>query len=216
MRSKTKERPEAQAVVRQQVIDTAVNAGLTVCKFLIGTATHCTALVADGFKDLAGAARSGLRLGLRRLHTDLREHRERPAAARRLEQTVSTAVFLAILYMGLQSVVGAVRDMLEQHDTNYTPALFIVTVVSIVVKGRMAYHKRKLGRQLGDHFMVESGLWAALDSAAAAAILATAIIDRTLHVDIDPWVALGVAALTVIFGILTLGRRLRERKDAGS
>ena len=198
------------ANVRELAGGMAVNAVLTVCKFSIGAVTHCAALTADGFKDLADAVRSGLKLGLRRLHRSGR----RPGRSGRVQEIAALAVFLAISCMGAAALVGSVRDALNQHDTSYTPALFIITTASVVIKAYMAYHKCRLGHAERNERLIHDGRWAAVDSLAAAMILAAGVIDHILHVDIDPWVGAGIGILTVLFGLLAVWRRHRPSDPA--
>lgn len=120
---------ESRAAIagRELMAGIAINVVLTVCKFVIGTATHCAALTADGFKDLADIARAGLKLELQRLRRNVREHRERSAAATKTMELLCIIVFAAIAYVGIHSLIGSVADAIDTHDTRYTPALFIIS-----------------------------------------------------------------------------------------
>lgn len=189
-----------------------LNIALTVCKFLIGSSTHCSALTADGFKDLADAARTGLKLGLKRLRTDVKDRTEPLTAAVGLEKLLIFAVFVLIVIMGVQSLAGIWRDILDQHETNYTPALFIITSLSAALKGYIAYHRRRLGRRRHDEGMIREGWWAAVDSTVSGLILLAAILDKTLHVDIDPWIGFVIACLIIAFAIGTIRHQLKLRQ----
>ncbi|MBD5559429.1 MAG: cation transporter [Clostridia bacterium] len=208
------------AVVRQNMNAKAlatgivVNGVLTVFKFVIGTDTHCAALVADGFHDLSEVARAVLQAGLRLLSKDMKREHERPQQIVRTEKIISVIVFLAVAYMGLHSGVHSLRDLLEQHDTTYTPALLTITILSIAVKSYMAYHRRRLGLTLNDKELISESLRSVLDCVMNTAILIAALIDHTAHVDIDPWVGLGIGIFIVCRAIVSVVRVRRQRKLA--
>lgn len=198
--------PEVRALITGMLL----NIGLTIGKFVIGATTHCAALAADGYKDLAGATRSGLKLWLKHMRTDVQEHKESKRAAVRIESVVSLIVFLLIVYMGLASLVGSIKDVLDQHDTQYTPALFIITAASVVLKACMAHHKRTLGRKLHDTALLREAGRAAVDSVAAGMILGAAVLDSAFHVDVDPWIGCGIAVLIVAAGVRSAFREKRK------
>lgn len=206
----------ADAHRRDLVIGMAVNAGLTICKFVIGAGTHCAALVADGFKDLSDAVHSGLSLELRHLRRNVSRHREQRSAAVRFERILAFVVLLIVAGMGLQSLIGSVRDLLDQHDTHYTPALFVLSASSAAIKAYMASHRRRLGMQLHDAALVRAGRQAAVDSAVSGAILVAAVLDHVLHVDVDPWVGFGIGVLILVFAAQTWLHSRKLHQSAGT
>lgn len=211
---------EAEAAAPSEVhallLGMALNVVLAVLKFVTGTATHSAALLADGYKDLSEAVRTVLKLMLKHMRRDIREHKEQKAAGQRAERILSVVVLLFVACIGVRSVVGSVRDALEDHDTNYTMVLVIITAASVAVKAFLARYKRRLGIRIHNDGLIEDSYDAAVDTVIATVILVGALIDHAFDVDIDPWVGLGIGSIIIIHAVRLLLRHRKNRVSASA
>lgn len=211
----TEARENAPAETRAIIIGLVVNAVLTVCKFIVGIATHSAALYADGLKDLSEAVKSVLTIVTKRISADVRTHRERPAAAKHLEEVLGLVAAAVVIYLGIHSVISSFRDVMDEHATNYTPALIIISAASVALKAYMSRSELRLGRQLNSDALIERGYTAMSDSVIAGVILGGALIDHTLHVDIDPWVGFVIGGLILYHAVRSVLRRRNGASVAG-
>ena len=181
------------------ILGIAANALLFGGKLAIGTLSGSVAITADALNNLSDAASSAVTfLAFRLAEKPADEHH--PYGHARYEYLSALAVAMMILLIGFELAKSSVEKILSPTEVRFSWALVAVLVMSIAVKLVLWRINTHLGKAIGSEALLAAGADSRNDCLATGAVLASAVISRLFHVNIDGFAGLGVAVFILLSG----------------
>lgn len=177
----------------------ALNLLLFAGKLLAGIVTGAISVTADAFNNLSDAAGSVVTLAGFRMAGQRADERH-PFGHGRIEYLAGLAVSMLILLVGLELARSSVGKILRPEETALTLPAAAVLAASILVKLGMGRFNAALSRRIDSAALKAAALDAQTDALATSAVLAGLAASRLLHVQLDGWLGLGVAAFILRTG----------------
>jgi hypothetical protein len=137
-------------------------------------------------------------------------------AERRAQRAVASSFWLLAPYIAME----AIRDLAAHHPASATPLGIALTTSSLVIMPVLGMTKRRLGERLGSGATAGEGTQNLMCATQAAGVLLALVVVAVWPGGwpIDPIIALGIAAWSVLGGKPVLARRrlLLTRRDRGA
>jgi cation diffusion facilitator family transporter len=176
---------------------------LFCAKLIVGLLSHSVSVMADALNNLMDASSSIVTLiGFRLSEKPADKHH--PFGHARIEYLSGMAVAVLILLVGFELGKSSVEKLLEPQPTLFGAALVIVMLLSVGIKLWMAAFNRQVGRHIGSATLTAAAADSRNDVVATLAVLAASVVGHLLHVDLDGWVGLAVAAFILYSGFVAL------------
>lgn len=163
-----------------------LNLCLFVGKFITGAVSNSIAITADAFNNLSDAGSSIITLiGFKMAGQKPDPHH--PFGHGRIEYISGLLVSVIILLMGVELLKSSVSKILHPEMPDFSPAVIVVLLASILVKSYMFLYNRKLGRKLDSAAMAATATDSLSDTIATSAVLAATLIGHYANLAIDGW-----------------------------
>ena len=175
------------------------NSLLFALKLAVGLLTGAVSIVADAVNNLSDMASSVVTLlgfHLARRPAD----EEHPYGHARYEYLAGLAVAVLILFIGLETAKGAVSKIIHPEATTVTTLSCVLLLGAIGVKWWMSRFFGHLGRLIDSTPLTGTAADSRNDIVATAAVLAGCLVEGLLHVNVDGFVGLAVAAFILWSG----------------
>ncbi len=182
------------------VVGIICNAILFAAKLLIGTLSGSVSITADAINNLSDASSSLVTLIGFKLASKPAD-KKHPYGYSRIEYFSGLAVSLLILVIGIELVKSSVTKILHPEPVEFSAALVIVLVLSILVKLWMMSFNNKLGRHINSSALTATAADSRNDVISTAAVLAACIIAKVFSINIDGYIGLLVALFILWSGI---------------
>ena len=176
-----------------------LNTLLCLGKLGAGLLTGSIAVVADGLNNLSDAASSVITLIGFRLAGQAADE-EHPFGHGRIEYLSGLLVAMAILLMGFELGKSSLEKLLHPEQLSFSWLAIAILAVSIGMKIWMFHFNRVLGEAISSQAMKATAADSLSDAAATAVVLAAALVDHFLDLQVD-----GLAGLLVAAFILKTG-----------
>lgn len=155
-------------------------------KFLAGTLSNSIAITADAFNNLSDAGSSIITLiGFKMAGQKPDPHH--PFGHGRIEYLSGFLISIIILLMGLELVESSFGKILHPEDPVFSPLVFCILSVSILVKFYMFLYNRRLGKKLDSSAMLATSTDSLSDTMATTAVLMSSLTVRFTGLAIDGW-----------------------------
>ena len=177
----------------------AVNLLLTVLKLAVGALTGSVAVMADGANNLSDAAGSIVSLVTIRL-AQKPVDREHPFGHGRLEYLGALGVGVLILLMGLELLLSSIRSIVHPAALAFSWALFIILIVSILMKLLLFRFYDALGRLIDASALRAAAKDSLSDVLATSAVAASMLVVQFVGWPVDGWMGMLVALLVLRAG----------------
>jgi cation diffusion facilitator family transporter len=177
-----------------------LNLLLVAAKIVIGLLAGSLALIADGLNNLMDASGSIITLAGFKIAAK-KADKEHPFGHGRYEYISGFVVAILVLAVGIEIGENGIKRILNPEPTHFGPALFIVLVLSILLKLWMAGFYQGLGRRIGSTALKAVSADCRNDTLATGAVLISSIVSRFMEINLDGWTGLGVAAFIIYNGI---------------
>lgn len=169
---------------------------LFISKLLIGLISKSVSITADAINNLADASSSIVTiLGFKLSQKPADE--EHPYGHARLEYLSGLAVAALIMVIGYQLASSSVDKIIHPEEVEFSAALVIVLILSILVKLWMAYFNFCIGRKINSKTLIATAADSRNDVISTTAVLISAIAAYSLNVNLD-----GIMGLLVAIFIL--------------
>jgi len=176
------------------------NIFLCVSKLIIGTISNSVSITADAVNNLSDAAGSIVTLiGFSLANKPADD--EHPYGHQRIEYFSGLVVAMLILVIGYELAKSSVIKILHPEPVEFSIAIVIVLLLSIVVKLWMAWYYNKLGKQIGSQTLIANAADSRNDVITTSAVLIAAIVGELTGLMIDGYIGLLVALFIIISGI---------------
>lgn len=204
-------------IVRVGVINTAGNVVLAVLKGIVGLASHSIAITLDAVNSLVDGMSSVIAIVGTKL-AGRQADREHPFGYGRLEYLTSIVIAAVIIATGVSSLVESVRAILHPAIPNYSLATLIIVGIAALIKGVLGRYLTVEGKRLESGSLRGAGTDSLMDMCVSLATLVAAILYILFGIDIQSYLAAGIAILICRCGILllmeTVSMLLGKRVDA--
>ena len=176
-----------------------LNLVLFLGKITIGFLSGAISIVADALNNLSDAASSlvsviGFKLSN---HAPDLEH---PFGHGRIEYLSGLIVSAVIVVMGGNLVIESFGRILHPEDTEFSAALVIVLVLSILVKVYMAVYNRKIGKKIDSQPLLATSTDSLSDTLATLTVLVCLVISHFFDVNLDGYAGVLVGVFILFVG----------------
>ena len=166
------------------VVGIFLNLLLFIGKFLAGVLSNSIAITADAFNNLSDAGSSVMTLIGFRLASQ-KPDLKHPFGHGRMEYLAGLGVSALILSMGVELLQTSVGKIIHPTDTEFSPLIGGILIVSILVKCYMAYYNRNVGRKIGSATIEATATDSLSDCVATGVVLLSGIIGHFTNLRID-------------------------------
>lgn len=176
---------------------------LFLLKVTAGTLSGSVAITADGFNNLADScscilAVLGFRLGAKKPSQSF------PMGYGRLEYLSGLLISAVILFIGMRMVLSSIGKILDPEPIDGCPAVIVILIISILVKGYMYRYNSRIGRMIQSSGMRAAALDSLCDCIATLAILTAILIERFTGFNADGYTGILVALCILYAGITSV------------
>lgn len=176
-----------------------LNVLLFLIKLLAGKLAGSIAITADAFNNLSDAASSvvtlfGFKMAGQKPDSD------HPFGHGRIEYISGFIVSMLILFMAFELAQSSVDKILHPGAVEAGPAVFVILIVSILVKFYMFLYNRSTAIKIDSAAMMATAKDSISDSISTAVVLLTMVLSLVADIHIDGWCGLLVAAFVFYAG----------------
>lgn len=168
------------------VVGILLNILLFAGKFLAGTLSNSIAITADAFNNLSDAGSSFVTLVGFKL-AGAKPDPEHPFGHGRIEYISGLVVAAAILLMAYELIRDSIGKILHPEDTEFSPLVLVILVVSILIKLYMSYYNSSIGKRIDSAAMRATALDSLSDTCATTVVLIAALVGHYTGLHIDGW-----------------------------
>lgn len=163
-----------------------LNLCLFTGKFIAGLISHSIAITADAFNNLSDAGSSiitliGFKMAGQKPDSD------HPFGHGRIEYISGLFVSVLILFMGVELLKSSVSKIITPTELDFSPAVLLILLASIFVKGYMFSYNRSVGRKINSQAMLATATDSFSDMLATTVVLISTIISHYSGISIDGW-----------------------------
>lgn len=169
-------------------------------KLLAGLLSGAVSVVADALNNLSDAASSivtllGFQLARRPADQD------HPYGHARYEYISGLVIAALILVIGVELGERSIGKILHPTPVDVSGITLVILVFSVALKLWMSGFFRNLGKKISSGALLAAAVDSRNDVIATAAVLAGAAVERLLHIRVDGYIGLGVAAFILYSGV---------------
>ena len=152
------------------IIGIAVNIILVIIKLIAGLLSSSVSIMADAFNNLSDATSSIVTLVGFRL-SELPPDSEHPYGHARFEYLSGLVVAMLILVIGFEMVLGSVKKIINPQETQATPLIFGILVLSVFIKAGLCIYYKKKGKEIASSVLLASSADSKNDVITTTAVL---------------------------------------------
>ena len=167
------------------------NVILCMAKGAIGLISGSVSIIADALNNLSDASSNIVSILGFKLASKPADP-EHPYGHGRYEYLSGLVVAVLVLLIGVELIKSSVEKMLNPSTVDFSPALVVVMVLSIIVKFWMGRFNRALGDRIDSETLRATAQDSKNDAIATAAVLLSAVIARITGFNLDPFAGLAV------------------------
>ena len=194
------EKNRNQVIVRASVVGIVTNLLLAGFKAFVGMMSHSVAITMDALNNLSDAMSSLITIVGTRLAAKPAD-REHPYGHARLEYIVSLAIAFIILMVGVTLAREAIDKIISPESVDYSIAMLIVLIISMLVKLWMGFFTADVGKRIGSSTMSAAAADSISDVAATGAIFISSVLGYFFDINIDGYISLAAALFVLYSGI---------------
>ncbi|MDY2777893.1 MAG: cation diffusion facilitator family transporter [Collinsella sp.] len=182
------------------IVCIVLNVLLCAAKAAIGLASGSVSIVADALNNLSDASSNivsvlGFKLAQRPADPG------HPYGHGRYEYLSGLVVAVLVLMIGVELIKSSFEKILAPEPVQFSVALVVVLVLSIIVKSWMAHFNRKLGERISSETLMATAQDSKNDVITTSAVLVSILVAQLIDIDLDAWAGLAVGAYIVWSGI---------------
>lgn len=169
-------------------------------KLLAGLISGSISIIADAFNNLSDAGSSiitliGFKIAAQEADSD------HPFGHGRSEYISGLIVSIIILVMAVELIRSSISKILHPEPIDFTPAVLLILVLSIIVKLYMYHYNKALSGRIASSALQATAADSLSDALATSAVLIAAIVSTLSGLHIDGWCGILVGALILLGGI---------------
>lgn len=210
------EKNRADAIVKVSIRGIAVNLLLVTCKALAGLAANSIAVLLDAVNNLSDAVSSVITIVGTKLAGRAAD-KQHPYGHGRVEYIAATLIAVMVLLAGLASMKESVVKLLHPEAPHYTALSLAVIIGALLAKLLLGRYYRRQGTLLQSDSLTASGTDALFDAVISLATLISAIINMTLHCNLEGILGIVISVFIMKAGVEimndTISRIIGIRED---
>ena len=205
---KTPERTEDASVreaygILAGIVGIACNLVLCAMKFIIGIISGSIAIQADAVNNLSDVGSSAVMLIGSKMAGKPAD-REHPYGHARMEYIAALIIAFLILIVGFELGRESVLKIIAPEPVEFSVAMIVVLVLSILVKFWMSRFTSNIGRRIHSSTMSAATSDSISDVISTGAILISSVVGYFKGVNIDGYIGVVVAGFVLYSGITIL------------
>lgn len=205
---KTPERTEDASVreaygILAGIVGIACNLVLCAMKFIIGIISGSIAIQADAVNNLSDVGSSAVMLIGSKMAGKPAD-REHPYGHARMEYIAALIIAFLILIVGFELGRESVLKIIAPEPVEFSVAMIVVLVLSILVKFWMSRFTSNIGRRIHSSTMSAATSDSISDVISTGAILISSVVGYFKGVNIDGYIGVIVAGFVLYSGITIL------------
>lgn len=182
------------------LVGIACNIVLAASKLIIGLISGMVSIVADAVNNFSDAASSIISLIAFKISTRPADD-EHPFGHARMEYISGLVVAFLVMLAGVELLKGSVEKVIEPSEIEFSAAMFIVLVVSILVKAGMAVFNYSLGKKINSTVILATAADSRNDVIATSAVLVASLLSFFAGINLDGIMGILVALFVLYSGI---------------
>lgn len=175
------------------------NIFLFFIKFIAGAISHSIAITADAFNNLSDAGSSLIALFGFRLASS-KPDVDHPYGHGRIEYLSGLMVSVLIVFMGYELLTSSINRIIKPEATTYSPLVFGILVVSILVKFYMFVFNNSVGRKIHSATLLATGTDSLSDVVSTSAVLGCSLISHFFRINLEGYCGMIVGLLILYAG----------------
>lgn len=175
------------------------NALLFVLKIIIGTLSGSVSITADAFNNLSDASSSVISL-LGFKMSEKPADAEHPYGHGRYEYLSGLTVAVLIIVIGVELLKTSVGKIINPTSVNFSIALVVILLSSVVVKLWMMVFNRKVGKRISSKTLLATADDSRNDVISTLAVLLGAVISHFTSLELDGIIGFIVAVFILVSG----------------
>ncbi len=185
---------------RASIVGIVLNVLLCAAKATIGLTAGSISIVADAVNNLSDAASNIISLlGFKLAGKPADAHH--PYGHGRYEYLAGLFIAVLVLVVGVELAQGSIEKLLNPSPVEYSRALAIVLVLSIMVKAWMLLFNAQVSRAIGSGALKAASVDSRNDMITTAAVLIAVVLSPLVGFGLDGWMGLIVAGFILWSGI---------------
>lgn len=181
------------------IVGICLNILLFLFKYIAGVLSGSVAITADAFNNLSDAFSSFISL-IGFLFSGKKPDLEHPFGHGRFEYIAGLLISLAILLMGFELLKSSIFKILHPETVESSTLIFIILLLSIIVKLYMAFYNKKVGTSIQSAAMKATATDSFSDAIATFFVLVSTIVAHFTSLQTD-----GISGVIVSLFILYAG-----------
>ncbi len=182
------------------IVGIVSNGLLCAMKIIIGLASNSIAIIADGINNLADTSSSIITLiGFKLAAAP--EDKTHPYGHARMEYLTGLVISMFIILLGLQLLRSSFEKVLHPEPLSFRYLTVIILVIAIGIKVWQACFNIGLGKAINSVALIATGTDSRNDVVATVAVLASVLIGKFFHVQLDGYMGCLVALFIIWSGI---------------
>lgn len=169
-------------------------------KMLIGILAASVSITADALNNLMDAASSIVTLiGFKLAEKPADE--EHPFGHARSEYLAGLVVAMMIFVVGYELVFSSVKKIFNPSSVNFSVAVVVVLLASIMVKLALSAYYKKIGQEISSTTLIAASVDSRNDVIMTSTVFIAAVTEYFTKVQMDGYIGLAVAVFIVYSGI---------------
>ena len=166
------------------IVGIALNILLFIGKFLAGGLSHSIAITADAINNLSDAGSSFITLAGFKLASQ-KPDPDHPYGHGRMEYLSGLLVALLIIMMAVELLQTSFDKIMHPQDTQISPMVVAILIVSILVKIYMYYYNKQIGIKIDSAALLATALDSRGDTLSTLLVLVSSLISFFTGIQID-------------------------------
>ncbi len=176
-----------------------VNLILSLSKIVAGAIFHSISVTADGINNMSDAGSSlvtliGFKMSAKPADKD------HPFGHARIEYIAGLILAIIILLVGIELIRSSVIKIMNPRPTNYSSIVFIILIISIIVKLWLSQFYAKIAEIISSSTIKAASVDSRNDVLATSTVLIGALISRFAGYEIDGYMGIAVALFIIYSG----------------
>lgn len=207
----------SKQIMRASVVGIIANLLLAAIKAVVGLMSNSIAILLDAannFSDMLSSIVTIIGVKFANRAPD----KNHPMGHGRFEYLSSSIIAIIISYIGLTALIEAIQKIIVPVEPNYSAATIIVVSAAIVIKIALGIYVEKVSEHTDSDMLRNSGRDALMDSMISTGTLIAIVTFHTLHVSIEPYVAVLISLFIIHAGVKMMSEAfsviIGERTDS--
>lgn len=203
------EKERENKIVKTSLFGIIGNVLLAILKGIVGIKSNSIAILVDAVNNLADGGSSVITIIGTKLASKEADNKH-PFGYGRIEYLSAMIISVIILYVGITSLVAAVKKILNPVEPSYNLIGIVIVALSVIVKIVMAQKFIKIGGEVKSDSLINSGEDARLDAIVSLSILLAAGMYRLFDVSLEAYLGAIISIIIIKSAIDMLNKTLSQ------